>query len=160
MSPEQLDRLVASLAAEPARWRHLVRHEHDVRVYEQLLNEDHVNAWLICWSGGQDTGFHDHDESAGAIAVLSGRVREERLAVGAPALARDFAAGQRFAIPPNAIHRVVHAGRAPAVTLHAYSPPLLRMGAYAVGADGELERHPLDCRQELRAERSLIEAIG
>jgi quercetin dioxygenase-like cupin family protein len=160
MSPEWLERLVASLAAEPMRWRHLVRHERDVRVYEQLLDKDDVNAWLICWSGGQDTGFHDHDQSAGAIAVLSGRVREERLAIGAPAFAREFAAGQRFSIPPNAIHRVVHAGREPAVTLHAYSPPLLRMGAYTVGDQGELERHPLTCEQELRAELGLIEAIG
>jgi quercetin dioxygenase-like cupin family protein len=160
MSPEHLEQLVARLAAEPARWRHLVRHERDVRVYEQLLAEEDVNAWLICWSGGQDTGFHDHDESAGAIAVLSGRVREERLAIGAPALAREFATGRRFSIPPNAIHRVVHAGHEPAVTLHAYSPPLQRMGAYTVGEHGELERHALTCEQELRAELRLIEAIG
>lgn len=161
MSPRRLEQLVARLAAEPARWQRLVRHENDARVYEQLpLSEEDVNAWLICWSGGQDTGFHDHDTSAGAIAVLAGRVREERLAVGAPAIAREFGAGRRFSIPPNAIHRVVHAGAAPAITLHAYSPPLLRMGAYAVGSHGELERRALTCEQELRPERRLSEAIG
>jgi predicted metal-dependent enzyme (double-stranded beta helix superfamily) len=160
MRPERLERLVANLALDPARWRHLVRHERDMRVYERLLDEEDLDAWLICWSGGQDTGFHDHDESAGAIAVLSGRVREERLAIGAPALAREFVAPQRFSIPPNAIHRVVHAGREPAVTLHAYSPPLRRMGTYTVGAQGELERRPLTYEQELRAELRLIEAIG
>ncbi|MGA9860189.1 MAG: hypothetical protein WBQ18_20145, partial [Solirubrobacteraceae bacterium] len=39
-------------------------------------------AWVICWSEDQDTGFHDHDESAAGIAVVSGRVREDRLTLG------------------------------------------------------------------------------
>jgi quercetin dioxygenase-like cupin family protein len=154
LNPEQLERFAARLAAEPWRWRHLVRHESDIRVYEQIVAEQHVNAWLICWSSGQDTGFHDHDESAGGIAVVAGQVREERLALGASPRTREFAAGQSFTISPHAIHRVVHAGSAPAVTLHAYSPPLMRMGAYRVGAGGELEREALSCEQELRASRA------
>jgi predicted metal-dependent enzyme (double-stranded beta helix superfamily) len=160
LAPAQLERFVARLAAAPRRWRHLVRHERDLRVYEQIFGDERVNAWLICWSGGQDTGFHDHDESAGAIAVLQGRVRDERLAIGSPPRVREFAAGQRFRLPPNAIHRVVHEGPEPAITLHAYSPPLVRMGAYRVGPRGELEREALPCEQELRAERRLIEAVG
>jgi predicted metal-dependent enzyme (double-stranded beta helix superfamily) len=164
LTPEQLEQFVARLAAEPQRWQHLVRHERDVRVYEQIFGDAQLNAWLICWSDAQDTGFHDHDESAGAIAVLRGRVRDERLAIGSDRSqigqqAREFAAPQRFNIPPNAIHRVVHAGDEPAITLHAYSPPLIRMGAYRVGAHGELEREALTCEQELRAERRLIEAV-
>jgi predicted metal-dependent enzyme (double-stranded beta helix superfamily) len=160
LTTAQLERFVADLAAAPERWRHLVRHQRDVRVYEQIFGDERINAWLICWSGGQDTGFHDHDESAGAIAVVRGRVRDERLAVGAPPLAREVAAGGRFTVPPNAIHRVVHAGSQPAITLHAYSPPLTRMGAYRVGADGELQREAMTCEQELRAERRLVEAVG
>ncbi len=160
LAPEQLERFVAQLAAAPQRWRHLVRHERDIRVYEQIFGDERVNAWLICWSGGQDTGFHDHDESAGAIAVLRGRVRDERLAIGSPPTVREFATGQRFRLPPNAIHRVVHEGPEPAITLHAYSPPLIRMGAYRIGPQGELEREALSCEQELRAERRLIEAVG
>jgi predicted metal-dependent enzyme (double-stranded beta helix superfamily) len=159
MSPEKLEQFVAQLAAEPGRWRHLVRHERDVRVYEEIFSDERVNAWLICWSGGQDTGFHDHDESAGAIAVVAGRVRDERLAIDSEPRAREFTAGQRFNIPPNAIHRVLHAGAEPAITLHAYSPPLTRMGAYRVGAQGELERQALSCEEELRAERRLLDAI-
>ena len=52
------------------------------RVYEELLSDEHVTAWLICWMDDHDTGFHDHDVSAGAVAVVGGRVREERLAIG------------------------------------------------------------------------------
>ena len=59
----QLQRFAAELAARPERWVHLVRHADDVRVYEQIWSDEVVNAWIICWSVDQDTGFHDHDES-------------------------------------------------------------------------------------------------
>ena len=45
---------------------------------------------------------------------------------------------------------MTHAGTAPAVTLHAYSPPLRRMGAYRVEPGGVLQRHPLAKDEELR----------
>jgi hypothetical protein len=50
-----------------------------------------------------------------------------------------------------AIHRVLHAGGPPAITLHAYSPPLVRTGAYRIGPDGQLERELLSPEDELRA---------
>jgi mannose-6-phosphate isomerase-like protein (cupin superfamily) len=151
LNPKQLERFAAALAADPARWRHLVRHENDTRVYEQIFSDERVNAWLICWSDNQDTGFHDHDESAGGIAVIAGRVREERLVMGSPPLVRKLSAGACFNVPASAIHRVLHAGTEPAVTIHAYSPPLTRMGAYRVGPDGGFERQALSYEQELRA---------
>ncbi len=61
-----------------------MRHADDVRVYAQIWDDDEVNAWVICWSEDQDTGFHDHDDSAAAISVVSGRVREDRLTLGRP----------------------------------------------------------------------------
>ena len=88
LNAEQLERFAAALAADPTRWRPLVRHRHDARVYEQIFSDERVNAWLICWSDGHDTGFHDHNDSAGGIAVVAGRVREERLAVGSPTVTR------------------------------------------------------------------------
>ncbi len=36
------------------------------------------------------------------------------------------------------------------MTLHAYSPRLRRMGAYAVTRDGALQRHALGYGEELR----------
>ncbi len=69
---EELEQFAAALAASPDRWAHLVRHAGDERVYEQIWDDEDVNAWVICWSEDQDTGFHDHDESGAAIAVISG----------------------------------------------------------------------------------------
>jgi quercetin dioxygenase-like cupin family protein len=146
----RLEQFVARLAATPERWQPLVRHADDVRVYEQIWDAPDVNAWLICWTRDQDTGFHDHHHSGAAIAVLAGAVREERLRLGSPPRARTVSAGSTFTVPPVAIHRVLHAGGQPAVTLHAYSPPLTCTGAYRLGPGGELQRELLSLEQGLR----------
>ncbi|MGO9905249.1 MAG: cysteine dioxygenase [Solirubrobacteraceae bacterium] len=155
LTPIELEQFVAQLAAAPERWRHAIRHANDVRVYEQIWDDDDVNAWVICWSHDQDTGFHDHDESSAAIAVIDGQVREDRLRLGQPPRSRTIGPGSVFTVPSTAIHRVLHAGDAPAVTIHAYSPPLVRTGAYRIGPDGELERELLSGEEELRATPAL-----
>jgi mannose-6-phosphate isomerase-like protein (cupin superfamily) len=155
LSPSELEQFAAGLAAAPERWRQHVRHDSDVRVYEEIWNDGDVNAWVICWSEDQDTGFHDHDESSAAIAVIEGQVREDRLRLDQPPRSRTIGPGSIFTVPATAIHRVLHAGEQPAVTIHAYSPPLLRTGAYRVGPDGELERELLSYEDELRATPAL-----
>jgi mannose-6-phosphate isomerase-like protein (cupin superfamily) len=150
LTPEELHRFVTLLAAWPEFWRKHVRHSDDVRVYEQIWDDEDVNAWVICWSEDQDTGFHDHDESAAAIAVISGAVREERLRLGSEPTGREIGPGEVFTLPPVAIHRVLHAGEGPAVTIHAYSPPLRRTGAYRTAEDGTLERESLPFEVELQ----------
>ena len=147
---EQLEDFVASLVAAPEQWAHLVRHRGDARVYELIWDDDDVNAWVICWSEDQDTGFHDHDDSGAAIAVISGTVREDRLTLGSSPRTREIGAGSVFSVPRSAIHRVLHAGDGPAVTIHAYSPPLARTGAYRVGDDGVLLRESMPFEAELR----------
>ena len=104
--------------------------------------------WLICWMDDHDTGFHDHDISAGAVAVVSGAVREERLRIDGPPQDRTFVAGRSFHFSPADIHRVRHAGADPAVTIHVYSPPLDRMGAYSIDGDGVLARYPVSSSQD------------
>jgi quercetin dioxygenase-like cupin family protein len=144
-----LRRLVAGLAADAARWSHLVRHDPERRVFEQVLDEPEVEAWLICWMPGHDTGFHDHDLSSGAVTVVTGAVLEERLGLGTTA-SNTYVRGETFDFTSSEIHRVVHAGTGPAVTLHAYSPRLRRMGAYSVTPAGALQRYPLRYGEELR----------
>ena len=151
LSAEQLEHFVSELVASRERWVHLVRHCDDVRVYEQIWDDEDVNAWVICWSEDQDTGFHDHDDSAAAIAVVSGRVREDRLTLGCGTNSRELGPGTTFTVAPVAIHRVLHAGYEPAVTIHAYSPPLRSTGAYRIGPRGELEREAQPFEVELRA---------
>jgi predicted metal-dependent enzyme (double-stranded beta helix superfamily) len=150
LSGPELEAFVAELADRPELWIHLVRHDSTQRVCEELVSDEHVTAWLICWMDDQDTGYHDHDVSAGAVAVVSGAVREERLTIDGPPRNRSFAAGHTFHFSPADIHRVRHGGSDPAVTLHVYSPPLARMGAYVVDEHGVLARHSVSSSEELR----------
>jgi predicted metal-dependent enzyme (double-stranded beta helix superfamily) len=146
----ELEAFVSELADRPELWIERVRHDPAQRSYEELARDPHVSAWLICWMDDHDTGFHDHDRSSGAVAVVSGAVREERLALGGSPRTRSFRAGESFHFSAADIHRVRHTGADPAVTLHVYSPPLLQMGAYEVGRDGVLVRHAMSSEQELR----------
>jgi predicted metal-dependent enzyme (double-stranded beta helix superfamily) len=141
LESHELRELAARIAAEPAAWRHLVRFDREGRVCELLLEDDHVTVWLICWTRGQDTGFHDHDMSAGGVAVFEGAVREERLTLGGPPAEHLAQGGESFGVSAADIHRVVHAGGPPAVTVHAYSPPLRTTGSYVEESDGALRRY-------------------
>ncbi|HEV3047244.1 MAG TPA: cysteine dioxygenase family protein [Solirubrobacteraceae bacterium] len=150
LSGGELEAFVRELAERPELWIELIKHDTSQRVYEELLSDAHLTAWLICWMDEHDTGFHDHDLSSGAVAVVSGAVREERLTIEGPTRNAVYPAGASFHFSASDIHRVSHAGSDPAVTLHVYSPPLLRMGAYVIGEDGVLARHPMSSGEELR----------
>ncbi len=154
LAPDQLQAFAAELAASPGRWAHFLQDGADeaTRVYELIWDDADVNAWVIRWSEDADTGYHDHDEAAAAITVVTGHVREDRLTLGGAPCSRQFGPGETFTVAPVAIHRVLHAGDGPAVTIHAYSPPLRRTGAYRVGPAGELERESQPLEVELRAE--------
>ncbi len=147
---EELEGFVGDLAGAPELWIDLVKHDAKQRHYEEIFSDEHLTAWLICWMEDHDTGFHDHDISCGAVAVVSGCVREERLTLDGTYGERLVRAGETFNFSASDIHRVRHAGSGPAVTLHVYSPPLLSMGAYVVGEDGRLERHAVPASEELR----------
>ncbi len=153
LSDEQLRAVAAQLAAQPELWSGFVHHDPAHRTYRELLRDEHLDVWLLCWSRDHDTGFHDHDLSAGAVAVAAGSFREERLVLGRPVdspIARTVGAGSSFSFSASDIHRVLHAGSGPAVTIHAYSPPLLRMGSYTIEPNGQLRRHAVSHEAELR----------
>jgi hypothetical protein len=146
----ELRDLVTEIAADPEQWRALVRRGVEGRAFEQLRRDEHVDVWVISWTNGSDTGFHDHDVSHGAVAVVEGEVIEERLAVGGAPRELRHRAGDAFDFDASHVHRMRQVCDAPAVSIHAYSPPLWRMGAYAVAADGTLRRHSISYAEELR----------
>lgn len=153
LEPDELIAVAAQIARRPELWSRHVAHDPEQRTYKELLRDEHLDVWLLCWSFDHDTGFHDHDLSAGAVAVAAGQVREERLVLGRPIdrpISRTASAGSCFHFNASDIHRVLHAGDGPAVTIHAYSPPLVRMGSYAVEANGQLRRYAVSHETELR----------
>jgi predicted metal-dependent enzyme (double-stranded beta helix superfamily) len=151
LGPRELRALAERLARDRESWEPLVRHDPAERIFERILDLPEVEGWLICWMPGHDTGLHDHDESSGAVTVLSGSVREERLRLASAGMLETFySAGETFDFSPADIHRVTHAGHEPTVTLHVYSPRIARPGAYSIDPDGVLRRHPVPAGRELR----------
>jgi predicted metal-dependent enzyme (double-stranded beta helix superfamily) len=147
----ELRELVARIAADAAIWRPLTRPDTSARHFEQLWRDEHVDVWVITWASGNDTGFHDHDLSRGAVTVVQGEIVEERLVVGGPSRRLTRRAGDAFDFDASHVHRMRKDDAALAVSIHAYSPPLWRMGAYDIDADGSLRRRSIAYDEELRA---------
>jgi predicted metal-dependent enzyme (double-stranded beta helix superfamily) len=139
MSEQELRDLVCRLAEEGA-WRALVHEDHEHRRFAQLLRNDDVDVWVLSWMQFHDTGYHDHDISCGAVAVLEGELVEERLTIGGAPRRVTYRAGDRFTFDPSHVHRMHNETARLAVSIHAYSPPLRALGAYVIDADGTLRR--------------------
>lgn len=149
LTRSELEELVASIAADPESWAHHVAFDSEERVYVSLHRDSHVDVWLLCWTPENDTGWHDHDVSSGAVAVVEGELVESNLTLMHGAREQRFAAGEVFSFDADHIHRLSDAV-AGSVSVHAYSPPLWRMGQYAVNDAGVLRRVSLSYADELR----------
>ena len=149
LEPAELEDLVTTIARDPSGWAHLVGFDDDERVYATLHRDAHVDVWLLCWTPVNDTGWHDHDISSGAVAVVAGELVENNLRVGSPSVESRMPAGSSFSFGGDHIHRLNGAARG-TVSVHAYSPPLWRMGQYAVNDVGVLRRVSVSYADELR----------
>ncbi|MFI5529634.1 cysteine dioxygenase [Kitasatospora sp. NPDC051853] len=137
LSLTELRTIVSELAERPAGWLPRVRLSAEHRWYERLaLTEDH-EVWLISWLPGQSTGFHGHGGSRGAFTVALGELAELSLAGPEHDLqVRNLSAGTVRSFGPDFLHDVRNTGNGPAVTIHAYSPPLSEMARYELRAGG------------------------
>src|ERR1700677_782114 len=124
-TPEELANIV-SLFASSDGWMDKVRLRAEGRWYERLYHGPDYDIWVISWLPGQSTGFHDHGASSGAFVVATGILEEhrpfERTRVIYPGKPRAFG--------PDYAHDVRNVSLAPAISIHAYSPPLSEMNEY------------------------------
>ncbi len=149
LDDRELVELVSSIASDESQWREHVAFSDDKRHFVSLHRDAHVDVWVLCWTPQNDTGWHDHDISSGAVAVVEGTLTEHNLAMGGRSRTTAVPAGMVFGFGPDHIHRLT--GRdAGSVSVHAYSPPLWRMGQYAVGLTGVLHRTSVSYADELR----------
>lgn len=154
LPPRNLDRaelqaLVDLLADQPERWREQVSFSGHGRHYVSLYRDEYVDIWLLCWTLDDDTGWHDHDVSSGAVRVVRGAVRESSPRIGGDPVVRRFSAGGSFSFGPEHIHRLAGEDEQ-AVSIHAYSPPLWRLGQYSIDGDGVMRRRSISYADELR----------
>ena len=96
-------------------------------------------ALVLCWRNGQRSPIHNHRGSHCGVKVLRG-VATETLFKRAPngmivaTHSHDLAPGHTCASADEDIHQVsnLQAGQADLITLHVYSPPLLRMDMFSL----------------------------
>jgi predicted metal-dependent enzyme (double-stranded beta helix superfamily) len=139
LRPSDLAQIARRTADQPELWRALVRFEADRRWYVRLARGDEHEVWLLTWLPGQQTGFHDHGESSGAFVVANGALTERAVAAGRPeSPGRRLEAGSVRSFGSHYVHDVRNDGIDPAVSIHAYSPPLTSMQRFELGGDGLL----------------------
>ena len=146
---QELKQWVAELAAQPGLWEPHVRHDTGRRHYASLYRDSDIDVWVLCWNTQDDTGWHDHDTSSGAVAVTRGAVTEATPRMGGEPVTRVVDEGRVFAFGPDHIHRMGGSVDG-SVSIHAYSPPLWRMGQYSISAAGVLRRKAVSYADELR----------
>jgi cysteine dioxygenase type I len=146
---DELEMLVHQLASDPERWRELVDYSDADRVFVSLYRDDYVDVWLLCWTPENDTGWHDHDISSGAVRVVQGALTESNPRIGGHPAVRVVGAGEAFSFGPDHIHRL-SGEQERSVSIHAYSPPLWRLGQYAITGDGVMRRQSISYADELR----------
>jgi len=145
--------LARAIGAAQNIWQPFVRHDPNQRNFTQLYRDPSLDVWLICWDNAQDTGYHDHDRSSGAVYVCTGMLCEDSFHRDDDGWmrerTREHDAGHGFDFPASYIHGVRHPGGQPAVSIHVYSPALWRMGHYYYDEQGIMNRISMTYTDEL-----------
>jgi len=140
LSQARLSEIAAGTAARADLWRDLVRYDPVRRWYRRMELRPDYEVWLLSWQPGQGTGFHDHGGSAGAFAVALGTLQEQTVRGRAGRIRevamRTITVGGVRSFGPRFVHHVVNHSAGPAVSVHAYSPPLPQMRRYELTPAG------------------------
>jgi len=142
-TPDELAEIVSRFASS-AGWLDRVRLHTDHRWYERLYHGPDYDIWAISWMPGQSTGYHDHGESAGAFVVATGILEEHR--PGEQLL--EIHPGHTRAFGPDYAHDVRNVSLAPAISIHAYSPPLDEMNEYELDGSRLIPRGRVSRKDE------------
>ena len=103
LEPHELRALASAIALDPTGWSEHVAFADGQRHYVNLYRDNYVDVWLLCWTPDNDTGWHDHDLSSGAVAVVQGELVEHNLALGHDSVAdgRSGRPGLRLRARPH-----------------------------------------------------------
>jgi len=137
LSEDQLDAVVLAVAMRPMLYQDLVVSDAEHRWWMQLHLAQNLDVRVLSWAPDQASDWHDHGGSSGAFAVTSGALLEQsRADDGVSVRTRRLAVGQHGSFGPAHVHDVQHAAGSPAVSIHAYSPPLTGLTYYQRSALG------------------------
>lgn len=124
-------------SAEATAWQRVVRFNSADRFYARLHSDSLVDVWLLTWLHDQSTDLHDHGLSAAAFTVVRGELLEVQATADAGLSSHRRLPGETTWVAPGVVHDVRHSS-GPAISIHAYSPPLDSM-TYYEARHGRLE---------------------
>jgi cysteine dioxygenase len=108
-------------------------------VRNRLHDGPFYQALVLCWRNGQRSPIHNHRGSHCGVKVLWGVATETLFArapngLVCPVSSRELPRGHLCASADDDIHQMsnLQAGGADLITLHVYSPPLLRMEMFSL----------------------------
>jgi predicted metal-dependent enzyme (double-stranded beta helix superfamily) len=136
LRPAQLGQLVRRVASGD-QWLDLVMFSTQERWFTRLELTEDYEIWLLSWLPGQGTGLHDHGEAAGAFAVAQGDLQETLAKPGSRLLrSRPAGRGTVRSFGRRHLHDMANVSASPAISVHAYSPPLTAMRRYEMTPAG------------------------
>lgn len=142
LDTDALRALLLSYAQDRSRWAPLVQFHAERRWWTRLHADAAADVWLPTWMTDQVTELHDHGGSLAAFTVVQGALQELRVRDGVTTSAGCTPGTVRH-VAPDVVHDVRNLEAAPAVSVHAYSPPLTSMTYYRQEASGLLATHTL-----------------
>ncbi len=121
--------LVRDIVEDTDLWLPQVRFSAQSRWWTRLLSHSDVDVWLLTWLQDQTTELHDHGDSTAAFTVVQGSLDEARFESGR-LTSTGLRPGRTQWVAPGVVHDVRNVHSLPAVSIHAYSPPLTSMTYY------------------------------
>jgi quercetin dioxygenase-like cupin family protein len=120
-----------ALAARPELFEDLLVDDEVNRWWLQLFRTENYEVRLLTWEREQSSDWHDHGGSSGAWTVTAGALYETFRAEDHFSVRdRHYAAGDSGSFGPEHVHDVIYEDGKPAVSIHAYSPPLSGLTVY------------------------------
>ena len=131
LSIDELETIVFAVATRPSLYEDLIVDDVDNRWWLLLFKTDNFEVRILGWEREQRSDWHDHGGSSGSFVVTQGSLLERfRAADHVTFASRRYTIGQHGSFGPEHVHDVVYESGTPAVSIHAYSPPLTGLTTY------------------------------
>jgi hypothetical protein len=141
LTTAQLELVVTTIARHPHLFKDLIVDDGQSRWWLLLYRTPTFEVKLLTWRADQSSDWHDHGGSSGAFTVLEGALYERRRAAdGFRIDSSVHPAGAVTSFGADYVHDVDFEAGSPAISVHAYSPPLHGLTFYDRTAYGFVAR--------------------
>jgi quercetin dioxygenase-like cupin family protein len=131
LSEKELRKVTRAVASRPDLFNDLIVDDLQRRWWLLLFRAPNFEVKLLTWELEQSSDWHDHGGSSGAITVVSGSLIEHYRSTNfVDVETRRFSKGESSTFGPEHVHDVLFVSGKPAVSIHAYSPPLSGLTFY------------------------------